>query len=104
MAEYDLTSKISSYLDRHLIFPMLEFLTEYKVCLIGTIFIVCDVLFELTQIYDESDVLKSRIELLNKTNMVKIKFWSANTWSIPWIQIHNRVLNKSPVDLPYILH
>ena len=33
MAAYDLTSKISGYLDRHLIFPMLEFLTEYKVLL-----------------------------------------------------------------------
>ena len=31
MAEYDLTSKVGSYLDRHLIFPMLEFLTEKKV-------------------------------------------------------------------------
>lgn len=31
MAEYDLTYKVASYLDRHLIFPMLEFLTEKKV-------------------------------------------------------------------------
>lgn len=31
MAEYDLTSKVGGYLDRHLIFPMLEFLTEKKV-------------------------------------------------------------------------
>ena len=31
MAEYDLTSKIGGYLDRHLVFPMLEFLTEKKV-------------------------------------------------------------------------
>lgn len=30
-AEYDLTSKIGGYLDRHLVFPMLEFLTEKKV-------------------------------------------------------------------------
>lgn len=31
MAEYDLTYKVGGYLDRHLIFPMLEFLTEKKV-------------------------------------------------------------------------
>lgn len=28
MAEYDLTSKIGNHLDRHLVFPMLEFLSE----------------------------------------------------------------------------
>ena len=32
MAEYDLTSKIGGYLDRHLVFPMLEFLSEKRVC------------------------------------------------------------------------
>ena len=31
MAEYDLTSKIGGYLDRHLVFPMLEFLSEKRV-------------------------------------------------------------------------
>ena len=35
MAEYDLTSKIGGYLDRHLIFPMLEFLSEKKVRLLN---------------------------------------------------------------------
>lgn len=51
MAEYDLTSKIGGYMDRHLIFPLLEFLSEKK-------------------IYDEADMLKARIDLLSKTNMV----------------------------------
>lgn len=31
MAEYDLTAKIGGYLDRHLVFPLLEFLAERKV-------------------------------------------------------------------------
>ena len=31
MAEYDLTSKIGSHLDRHLVFPMLEFLSVKSV-------------------------------------------------------------------------
>lgn len=35
MAQYDLTSVIGSYLDRHLVFPMLEFLSEKKVCIDG---------------------------------------------------------------------
>ena len=31
MAECDLTSKLGGYLDRHLVFPMLEFLSEKRV-------------------------------------------------------------------------
>ena len=31
MAEYDLSSKIGGYLDRHLVLPMLEFLSEKDV-------------------------------------------------------------------------
>ena len=30
MAAYDLTSKVGAFLDRHLILPMLEFLSEKK--------------------------------------------------------------------------
>lgn len=33
MAKFDLTSKMSQYLDRHLIFPLLEFLTAKGVCI-----------------------------------------------------------------------
>lgn len=51
MAEYDLTSKIGSHLDRHLVFPMLEFLS-------------------VKSLYDEADMLQARIELLSRTNMV----------------------------------
>lgn len=40
MAEYDLTSKVGGYLDRHLIFPLLEFLTEKKVWVVKWLAII----------------------------------------------------------------
>jgi len=52
MAEFDLTPTISQYLDRHLIFPLLVFLDIQKV------------------IYPEEELVKSKLELLEKTNMV----------------------------------
>ncbi|GAY61425.1 hypothetical protein CUMW_209870 [Citrus unshiu] len=51
MATYDLTQRIAPNLDRHLVFPLLEFLQE-------------------RQMYPDEQILKSKIELLNKTNMV----------------------------------
>ncbi|CAI8615065.1 unnamed protein product [Vicia faba] len=51
MAEYDLTLWIAPNLDRHLVFPLLEFLQE-------------------RQLYDDNHVLKAKINLLNNTNMV----------------------------------
>jgi len=48
MAEYDLTSIIIPHLDRHLIFPLLENL----------------------HLYSEEDIMRAKIELLSKTNMV----------------------------------
>ncbi|KAF2308156.1 hypothetical protein GH714_035940 [Hevea brasiliensis] len=51
MATYDLTPRIAPNLDRHLVFPLLEFLQE-------------------RQLYPEEQIFKSKIELLNKTNMV----------------------------------
>jgi translation initiation factor 3 subunit E len=51
MAKYDLTRTIGQYLDRHLVFPLLEFLGS-------------------KQIYPEADLLKGKLELLSKTNMV----------------------------------
>jgi len=51
MTEFDLTSRMSPYLDRHLVFPLLEFLPG-------------------KDLYNEADMLKGKIELLSKTNMV----------------------------------
>ncbi|KAF8398324.1 hypothetical protein HHK36_017251 [Tetracentron sinense] len=51
MATYDLTPRIAPHLDRHLVFPLLEFLQE-------------------RQLYADEEILKAKIELLNKTNMV----------------------------------
>jgi len=31
MAQYDLTNKIGKYMDRHMIFPLLEFLRHHEV-------------------------------------------------------------------------
>lgn len=51
MPEYDLTSRIAQHLDRHMIFPLLEFLSSRKM-------------------YDEKSILTMKLELLNNTNMV----------------------------------
>lgn len=51
MAEWDLTSKISMYLDRHLVIPLMEFLS-------------------VKEIYSETDLLRTKLELLSDTNMV----------------------------------
>jgi len=49
--QWDSTSKIAGNLDRHLVFPLLEFL-------------------QTRGIYPEEDIMKSKIELLKDTNMV----------------------------------
>lgn len=50
-AQYDLTPRMAPHLDRHLVFPLLEFLQE-------------------RELYDDDQILKAKIELLNNTNMV----------------------------------
>jgi len=53
MAEYDLTQTVAPYLDRHLVFPLLEFLDLKK------------------DLYPEEDLLKAKLDLVaEKTNMV----------------------------------
>ncbi|XP_066313859.1 uncharacterized protein [Miscanthus floridulus] len=51
MAEHDLTALMAAQLDRHLVFPLLEFLQE-------------------RQLYSELEFLEAKIRLLSDTNMV----------------------------------
>jgi len=51
MAEFDLTTHLGKYLDRHLVFPLIEFLSA-------------------NNIYDENELLEGKLELLSNTNMV----------------------------------
>ncbi|CAG2109078.1 unnamed protein product [Medioppia subpectinata] len=51
MAEWDLTTRLGKYLDRHLVFPLLEFLS-------------------VKEIYEENELLEGKLELLSNTNMV----------------------------------
>ena len=68
MAEYDLTAKLGRYFDRHLVFPLLEFLTERNVSqsIPKTICSSCVFL----QIFDEKDILQAKYDLLQHTTMV----------------------------------
>ena len=51
MGDWDLTAKIGPYLDRHLVFPLLEFLS-------------------VKEYYDETDLQKGKLDLLSNTCMV----------------------------------
>lgn len=59
MAKYDLTSRMVQYLDRHLVFPLLEFLSA-------------------KEIYDENELLQAKLDILSKTSMVDyaIDIWN----------------------------
>eukprot|EP01089_Gocevia_fonbrunei_P011606 TRINITY_DN2513_c0_g1_i2.p1 TRINITY_DN2513_c0_g1~~TRINITY_DN2513_c0_g1_i2.p1 ORF type:complete len:422 (-),score=87.97 TRINITY_DN2513_c0_g1_i2:85-1350(-) len=49
--KYDLTSTMSPFLDRHMVFPLLSFINGKK-------------------IYDETEILNAQLDVLNKTNML----------------------------------
>lgn len=51
MAEHDLTPTLGQYLDPHLLIPSLEFVSD-------------------KEIYDKTDMLKSKLHLISKTNMI----------------------------------
>lgn len=51
MAKFDLTRVIGQHLDRHLVFPLLEFLSAKK-------------------IYSEEEILRAKLDILDKTNMI----------------------------------
>ncbi|XP_033232233.1 eukaryotic translation initiation factor 3 subunit E isoform X2 [Belonocnema kinseyi] len=51
MANFDLTFRIGQNLDRHLVFPLLEFLSA-------------------KEIYDENELLQVKLDILSKTNMI----------------------------------
>lgn len=51
MAKHDLTLQVAPYLDRHLVFPLLEFLQG-------------------KQLYPEREIMEGKLELLKHTNMV----------------------------------
>lgn len=53
MAAYDLTPMVAKFLDRHLVLPLLDFLSTQEM-----------------PIFDSKDLLKARVQLLSKTNMV----------------------------------
>lgn len=67
MAKWDLTSKMGPYLDRHLVFPLLEFLTakEVSVDLFEVNFIK-----HIFKVYNETEILKAKLDILSKTNMI----------------------------------
>lgn len=73
MAEHDLTPVLGQYLDPHLLIPSLEFLSEKK-------------------IYDETDMLKSKLHLISKTNMIDYA-----------IDIHKAIYpdQEAPADLTH---
>nr|XP_042913456.1 eukaryotic translation initiation factor 3 subunit E-like [Parasteatoda tepidariorum] len=51
MAKWDLTPKIAQYLDRHLVFPLLEFMS-------------------VKEIYDERDMLLAKLDIVRNTKMI----------------------------------
>lgn len=54
MLEHDLTGKISGFLDRHMVIPLLDFCSSQ----------------EMEGLYDKKDLLKAKYDLISNTNMI----------------------------------
>ena len=72
MATYELSQQLSKYLDRHLVFPLLEFLQDKA-------------------IYEEADIMKAKLALLKNTNMVDFA-----------MDIHKTLYNTEDVPSPML--
>lgn len=70
MAKWDLTSKMGPYLDRHLVFPLLEFLSAKGVSIHVNIGQNKPEHIFLLKVYNETEILKAKLDILSKTNMV----------------------------------
>lgn len=80
MAKYDLTAVLAKNLDKHLVFPLLEFLS-------------------MKELYPEADIEKAKIELVEKTNMVDflMDIWASHYKTEPPAEFkerRNRVVEK----------
>eukprot|EP00171_Calliarthron_tuberculosum_P019228 IDg19228t1 len=53
--EFDLTSKVSEYLDRHMVMPLLDFIDNNP---------------NMSGIYKQEEIMKAKLELISNTNMV----------------------------------
>jgi len=85
MAEWELTHQLGQFLDRHLVLPLLEFLSTNQVSWCRFFFFSIREFDQselslkslLRQIYEEEELSRARLDLLNNTNMVDfaIDFW-----------------------------
>jgi translation initiation factor 3 subunit E len=94
MAEYDLTPVISSYLDRHLALPLLEFLDVRKVN--SHLYFSTNILKK--DLHSKKELLEAKLKLLEKTNLVDFAVEQYaklhNTQEIPsgwWFKINSVV-------------
>lgn len=70
--EHDLTRKISEYLDRHMVMPLLEFIEKSP---------------DMAGVYNQEEVMKAKLELISNTNMVDYA-----------IEIHSEVYGTEPPE------
>ena len=82
MAEWELTSKLGPFLDRHLVIPLLEFLSVNG-----------------KDIYDENDLLKGKLDLLSGTNMIDFAMDVHKTLYPDQVCIFHRILFKENLHL-----